>query len=57
MEKFSFKYGQQFGLETGGIVTMKSLITIDKPEYKIQFIECIENNKLIPVSQLLVIKK
>jgi len=56
MKKINFEYKRQFGLETGGIVSMKSLITINKEEYKAQFIECNENDKLIPVGQLIEIR-
>lgn len=56
MKKISFQFGKEFSLITGGIATMKSLITIDTPEYKVQFIECQENDKMIPVSYLQEIK-
>lgn len=56
MKKISFEYLKQFGLNSGGIVTMKSLITINQPDYKAQFIECTENDKMIPVSQLRELK-
>jgi hypothetical protein len=44
MNKLKFTYGKQFGLKTGGIITMKALITITTPEYSDQLVECHEDD-------------
>lgn len=52
----TFTYGKLFTTGNGGVVTMKSLITINLPDYKVQFVECLESTNPIPAGELVELR-
>jgi hypothetical protein len=52
-KKFEFIHRKQFGLKSGAIITMKSLITLNYPGLYKQLVTCYEDNNRYEVDDLI----